>query len=222
MENSEMLREGILLVKRIARLLYDNQYKPLDYEDFVSFGYEGLLNAISKYDSNSGVLFTTYASYRIRGSILDAIRHNAFLSRKDLILQKTIKTIENEYYQKNGQEISLYLLSQISGYSIQEIEWIKEVGMPMACYDEVEYPKAYNENLDRVENFELRKVVRLMRMRLATRENQVLSLCYGEQLSDKEISEVLHMSLSSISQARKRALIKLRSMPEMKQLQDYL
>ena len=99
------LREALILeyshlIKFIAGRLNIYFGSNVEYDDLVSFGVFGLIDAIDKFDVNKGVKFETYASLRIRGSIIDSIREMDWVPRslrqKNKELEKAYWEVENE------------------------------------------------------------------------------------------------------------------------------
>ena len=107
-EKSPELREKIILeyaplVKLVAGRLSMYLGYNVEYEDLVSYGIFGLIDAIDKFDCMKEIKFETYASLRIRGAILDQIRKMDWIPRTIRQRQKKIDAVMKEVEQKNGR-----------------------------------------------------------------------------------------------------------------------
>ncbi|MEW9124653.1 MAG: sigma-70 family RNA polymerase sigma factor, partial [Thermotaleaceae bacterium] len=97
----QLIVEYIDLVKIIAGRLYTNYGKTVEFDDLVSYGIFGLIDAIEKFDPSKNVKFETYAYIRVRGAIIDQLRNLDWIPRsirqKHKKLEDIYKTIENEF-----------------------------------------------------------------------------------------------------------------------------
>ena len=106
---SPEIREKIILeyaplVKLVAGRLSMYLGYNVEYEDLVSYGIFGLIDAIDKFDNMKEVKFETYASLRIRGAILDQIRKMDWIPRTIRQKQKKIEAVMKEIELLNGRE----------------------------------------------------------------------------------------------------------------------
>ena len=100
----------------------------VEYEDLVSYGVFGLIDAIDKFDTNKEVKFETYASLRIRGAILDQIRKMDWIPRTIRQRQKQIDTAMKELEQRNGRPATDAELAAYMGISEDEfLDWQNQV-----------------------------------------------------------------------------------------------
>ena len=79
--NEIVVEKYIPLVKYIAGRVILGKNKYIEYEDLVGYGMVGLMDAISKFDEEKGMKFSTYASIRIRGAMIDEMRRNSPISK---------------------------------------------------------------------------------------------------------------------------------------------
>lgn len=77
----EVVKKYIPLVKYIASRVIIGKTKYIEYEDLVSYGMIGLMDALNKFDVSKGMKFSTYASIRIKGSMIDELRRNSPISK---------------------------------------------------------------------------------------------------------------------------------------------
>lgn len=222
------LREKIIieyapLVKLVAGRLSMYLGYAVEYDDLVGYGIFGLIDAIDKYNSDKEVKFETYASLRIRGAILDQIRKMDWIPRSLRQKQKKIEQAVRELESLNGKnateaEIADYLqmseeelLSWRSQMKItnlislnEYIEQGSEIPMDAVGNSHFEQPEKV------VENKELKQILAGSLENLTEKEKKVILLYYYEDLTLKEISKVLEVSESRVSQLHTRALQKLK------------
>jgi RNA polymerase sigma factor for flagellar operon FliA len=223
------LREKIILeyaplVKIVAGRLSMYLGYNVEYDDLVSYGIFGLIDAIDKFDPTKEVKFETYASLRIRGAILDQIRKMDWIPRTIRQRQRQIDNAIKQLEAKNGKvptddEISIYLgisedeysdwQSQVKADSVISLNEYVEQG-----YD-VSSEKSSSANFDMpekvVEKAELKKVLGEALELLTDKEKKVILLYYYEDLTLKEISSVLEVTESRVSQLHTRALQKMKT-----------
>ncbi|BCS80489.1 FliA/WhiG family RNA polymerase sigma factor [Anaerocellum diazotrophicum] len=200
----------------------------VEYDDLVSYGSIGLLDAIEKFDSQKGVKFETYAYTRIKGAIIDCVRSQDFLPRS---IRQKAKEIERAYIEieKEGKTPTVQEVAKRIGISIDELQKLQEkISSGMIISLESFLEQNYESKIGGLEDFvsqpehfieneELREVLRQQIDSLMENERMVIVLYYYEDLSIKEIAKILGVSESRVSQLHTRALLKLRSA-----LQKYL
>ncbi len=226
---SPEIREKIILeyaplVKLVAGRLSMYLGYNVEYEDLVSYGVFGLIDAIDKYDNMKAVKFETYASLRIRGAILDQIRKMDWIPRtirqKQKKIDAAIKEIENE----KGRAATDEEIAKSLGISDEEyLSWQSQMKVTgVVSLDEfmesgTEAPAQQNSQQrfetpeEVIEKEEMKKVLGQALELLTEKEKKVILLYYYEDLTLKEISNVLEVSESRISQLHTRALQKLKS-----------
>lgn len=214
-----LIEHYVYLVKVVAGRLgiYLSQY--VDQDDLVGYGVLGLIDAIDKFDINKNVKFETYASLRIRGAILDAIRKLDWVPRT---LRKKQKDIDRAYthlectlgHQPTDAEVAAFLELDVDAYN----ELLKEVNISsLISIDEYMYQfetvKDANTTLPEhyIEENEVREMLAYFIDHLPEREKKVVFLYYYEELTLKEISHVLEVSESRVSQLHTKAVSRLRA-----------
>ena len=225
---TSQIREQIIveyapLVKLVAGRLSMYLGYNVEYEDLVSYGIFGLIDAIDKFDLAKNVKFETYASLRIRGAILDQIRKMDWIPRSVRQKQKLIDSanakIETMYGRPaTDEEIAEELEVSVDDYyawqgqtnitnlvSLDEfVEQGSEMRMDPAGNSHFEQPERA------VEKEELTKMIREALEQLTDKERQVVMLYYFEEMTLKEISCVLEVSESRVSQLHTKSLVKLK------------
>ena len=225
------LREKIILeyaplVKVVAGRLSMYLGYNVEYEDLVSYGIFGLIDAIDKFDYMKEVKFETYASLRIRGSILDQIRKMDWIPRTIRQKQKKIDSVIREIEQETGRAASDEEIARALEISEDEYaEWqsqMKITGL-VSLNEYMEQGSDVSQDYSRhttaqfmspeesIEKEELTKVLGEALELLTEKEQKVITLYYYEELTLKEISNVLEVSESRISQLHTRALQKMKT-----------
>lgn len=212
-------------VKYVAGRIAVNLPSNVEFDDLVSYGILGLIDAIDKYDTSRQVKFKTYAKTRIRGAIFDELRVLDWTPRS--IRQKARK-LEKAYAKLEGKlgrdakddEIAEYLGIDISELhklfdetkkslllSLDEIFYDDEEGS--SRLDFVEDQKSDNPQL-KIEESEAKKILADAISKLSDRERMVITLYYYEELTSKEIGKILGVSDSRVSQLHTKAILRLR------------
>lgn len=223
--NEQLILDNIYLVKNIASKYYT--YKlGMDYEDLVSYGIMGLIDATKKFDKNRGCKFSTYAVLKIKSFIIDEIRRNSPISRND------VSNISK--YNSSVEELQKILLREPTDDEIAKYMnlSLKEVGkiesnihiMTTTSLDNIIFEdnndikvvdtvkdddKLIPSNIIE-ENEKLEILTKAIQI-LKERDRLVLSLYYYEELTFKEIGKVLEVSESRICQLHSRAIVNLRN-----------
>ncbi|KUP07132.1 RNA polymerase sigma factor SigD [Bacillus coahuilensis p1.1.43] len=207
-------------VQRISSTLPKNVSK----DDLKSLGMMGLLDALQKFDIERDLKFDTYASFRIRGSIIDGLRKEDWLPRntrdKAKKIEKTISRLEQTLMRKIVPEDVAKELDMSADEVIQimnEHFFANVLSMDeMTREEEKDSPKfqmqdekSRSPEEELVKSEQIRDLEQHIRG-LNEKEQLVLSLFYQEELTLTEIGEVLQLSTSRISQIHSKALFKLR------------
>lgn len=228
-ENKDVaVREALILeyahlVKFIAGRLNIYFGSNVEYDDLVGFGVFGLIDAIDKFDMNKGVKFETYASLRIRGAIIDSIRELDWVPRslrqKNKELEKAYREVENTL----GRSASDSDIAEKLGISLKEFsKLINEVNVASMVSLEDFLEQNYEIDTDaqngaqnnsperEAELNELKDILGDSIDKLPEKERTVLTLYYYEDLTLKEISAIMKVSESRISQLHTKAIMRLR------------
>ncbi|WP_054738661.1 FliA/WhiG family RNA polymerase sigma factor [Cellulosilyticum ruminicola] len=214
-----IIENYVYLVKLVAGRLgiYLNQY--VDLDDLVGYGILGLIDAIDKFDLNKNVKFETYASLRIRGAILDAIRKLDWVPRTLRKKQKELDKVYVELETKLGRRPEDVEVASFLGISLDEYnELLKDVNISALVsideytfqFETIKDPKAPLPD-DYVEDKEMKETLAELIEKLPERERKVIFLYYFEELTLKEISKVLEVSESRVSQLHTKAVSRLRA-----------
>ena len=227
---SPEIREKIILeyaplVKVVAGRLSMYLGYNVEYEDLVSYGIFGLIDAIDKFDCLKDVKFETYASLRIRGAILDQIRKMDWIPRTIRQKQKRIDAAIKEIETQCGRSATDEEIAKSLGITADEyLDWqsqmkitnvvslneFLEQGSEVSNEAGSTRSAAFDSPEEILERDELKKMLTQALELLTEKERKVILLYYYEDLTLKEISNILEVSESRISQLHTRALQKMR------------
>lgn len=220
----KLILEYAPLVKLVAGRLSMYLGYNVEYDDLVGYGIFGLIDAIDKFDSMKAVKFETYASLRIRGAILDQIRKMDWIPRTIRQRQKKIDAAVKEIEAVHGRNATDEEIAVALNISNEEFtEWQSQMKvtnlvslnefMEQGC----EVPQENNRNShfdapeEVIEKGELKRTLEEALELLTEKERRVIELYYYEDLTLKEISNILEVSESRISQLHTRALQKMKA-----------
>lgn len=216
------------LVKYVAGKVAVGMPHNVEFDDLVGFGTFGLLDAIEKFDPEKNVKFKTYAVTRIRGAIFDELRSIDWVPRsvrqKTKELEETIGSLEAQLGRTaTDQEIAqalgmtedefLKTMMRISGTSILSLNdvWFSgDENDKVSIGESIEAPSSLNPDII-VEKDEIRRIIVEAINELPDKEKKVLVLYYYEDLTLKEIGQVLEVTESRVSQLHTKAILRLRA-----------
>jgi RNA polymerase sigma factor for flagellar operon FliA len=227
----QMVLQYAPLIKYIASRLALRLPAHISLDDLISSGLIGLIDAIHKFDPSKNISFKTYAEFRVRGAILDELRSLDWIPRS---IRKKSALIEKAYaeLQKNlgrpaeAEEVAaalgidleefFQLLDETKGVSLVELESVwKTLGSPQETSGE-ELSEILKDDKVRdpfmaVHFLELQDVLVQAIDALPDKEKLLVSLYYYEELTMKEIGEIMGYTESRISQLHTQAVYRLRS-----------
>ena len=216
------------LVKYVAGRLGSGLPAHVDDDDLVSYGLLGLIGAIERFDPDRDIKFETYAIARIKGSIIDELRSMDWVPRSVRSRARDIERAIGELEARLGraptdEEISRKLgvsedelnesLTEISRTSIAALDELWTVsagGDQIALIDTIEDTQGPNPQSALAET-ELKEAVGEAIARLPEREKLVVTLYYYEELTLREIGEVLGVTESRVSQLHTKAILRLKA-----------
>jgi RNA polymerase sigma factor FliA len=232
--NDRGLRDRLILtyaplVKYVAGRLGSGLPAHVDEGDLVSYGLLGLIGAIERFDPERDIKFETYAIARIKGSIIDELRSMDWVPRsvraRARDIERAIAHLEGRLHRApNDEEIAAHLglseeefqeaLLEISRSSIAALDelWAGSSGGgdAVALIDTIEDPEAPEPQAAMAQT-ELREALGEAIARLPEREKLVVTLYYYEELTLREIGEVLGVTESRVSQLHTKAVLRLKS-----------
>ena len=219
----QLIIEYSQLVKLVAGRLGMYLGYSVEYDDLCGYGIFGLIDAIDKFDRGKDVKFETYASLRIRGSILDQIRKMDWIPRTVRQKRKKIEEAIKQIETKTGRNASDEEIAQELGIGEEELndwqtqlnvtnvislnEFVEQGGEPVM---DAKNNSHFIQPEESVQEEELKKVLMESLELLTEKEKKVILLYYYEDLTLKEISSILEVSESRVSQLHTKALLKMR------------
>ncbi|RHW65533.1 FliA/WhiG family RNA polymerase sigma factor, partial [Clostridium botulinum] len=211
----EIVKKYIPLVKYIASRVIIGKTKYIEYEDLVSYGMIGLMDALNKFDESKGMKFSTYASIRIKGSMIDELRRNSPISKGAMDklnryneaiekLQKKLNKEPNLIQIADELNISLKEVSEIENYinyisviSLEDLIFSSEDEVPLIGTIKDEKSPSPEKHVEENEQLDyLAKAIEL----LNEKDRLVVTLYYYEELTLKEIGKILNVSESRVCQ----------------------
>ncbi len=223
----ELIVSHLPLVKFLVGRIASQLPPHLDQEDLMSAAVIGLITAAERFDPSRGVQFKTFAEQRIRGTILDELRSQDWLTRS---LRDKFKKLEREFvmlehrFGRNptSEEVAKSLEISVEEYHqmLEEIHLLSFVSLDESWEDEDGSPFGLLDILEDkgVENPQSQLMAKQMLdvlteaiEGLPEKERLVITLYYYEELNLKEIGAVLELSESRISQLHSQAIVRLRA-----------
>jgi RNA polymerase sigma factor for flagellar operon FliA len=224
-ERERLILENLPQVRLIARRIHERLPESVSLDDLVSTGIVGLISAVDNFDPRQNVKLRTYAEYKIRGAILDSLRGLDWASRDRRRKAKQIEAAISAAEQRlrrspNEEEIAAELALGLKEYR----EWLVDIrGLTMNSLDYSSEREDGRKLIETVadneahwpsrllESSELERLLAEAIERMPPVERTVLSLYYREELTLREIAEVMKLHLSRISQLKSQAIVRLRA-----------
>ncbi|ANE47561.1 RNA polymerase sigma factor SigD [Paenibacillus swuensis] len=219
-----IIEQYLPLVDYVSNRLAVGLPKNVSKDDLGSFGVMGLMDATEKFDYERGLQFETYASWRIRGAMIDGLRQGDWVPRS---VREKAKKVEEAYQRLEQEHLRSVTDEEISDYlDVSEKDFqhmLQEISITTLC--SLEDPIGDEESETRlsmlvdekarnpeykVNEFFLKESLVKAIERLTEKERIVVSLLYYEDLSLSEIAEVMSLSPSRISQLHSKAILRLR------------
>ena len=230
-EKEKIVEKYIPLVKYLASRIMLGKTKYIEYEDLVSYGIVGLLDALNRYDSSKGMKFSSYATLRIKGAMIDEIRKNRPISKgamdKLAKYNESVERLQNIYMREPSiKEIASDLnvteseVSQVENY----INYMSILSLESVIYsddDDVTIMETLEDKnaISPEESLEYKEKLEFLTQaieNLKEKDKLILKLYYYEKFTLKEIGQVLEVSESRVCQLHSRALRNLREIMQKK------
>ena len=224
-DRSQLIRDNMPLVELVVQRMIPQVPSFMTKEDMISAAMVGLVDAANKFDATKGVKFKTFAEYRVRGAILDEMRKLDWFSRsmrdKQNQLTQTMLRLERQFGRSPEEE---EMASEL-GLSMDEYHELLAEVSHLGCVslhetlDHSEEGRSFLDNLEdmagpdigeALEKEEMTRIMAEILEELSEKERLVVALYYYEELTQKEIAEVLSVSEGRVSQLHSQALLKLR------------
>lgn len=211
-KKDELALQYLPAVKAMAFRLKERLPSSVDYMDLSAIGTEELIKLARRYDESLNDSFWGYAKKRVYGAMLDYLRSLDILSRSSRKLIKAIDYAVEEYRAIHDEEPSDEELAEILNESVEKIHEARiasSIYTVMPLHDQLQVGDE-GASLANIEREELIDVIKIVLEGYSQREQLVIQLYYFEELSLKEISEVLNITESRISQIHKSVIHKIK------------
>lgn len=213
-----LVRTHMDLVRKIAWHLHGRVGRMAEVEDMLQVGYMGLVDAAQRYTPRQGATFAAYAAIRIRGSIIDYLRASSSLCRATIVMQQKMRAATQKLEQQLLRTPEKAEVATEMGLTVGELEdWETQFGASqIKSLDEVYtdhsllFSDAARTVEDKMQQDEMRKMLRTALGQLPQREALVLQLYFVEELNVYEIAEILGVTTGRVSQIKKAAVGRLR------------
>ncbi|MBQ7287873.1 MAG: FliA/WhiG family RNA polymerase sigma factor [Candidatus Gastranaerophilales bacterium] len=220
----KLIVQYIYLARYVVGRIKVNLPPSFSFEDIVSFGIEGLIDAIEKYHPSKGAKFESYALMRIRGSIIDKIRSSDWLQRTLRIKIKEVKITTERLKQQIGRAPTTKEVADVMGMSEEKVNEILSSDVSInSIYDKKGSGEDSVEIIDTIEDenssrpedemekTDAKKELEQALKKLPERERTLLVFYYHENMTLKEIGEAINVSESRVCQLHAQAIMKLRN-----------
>ncbi len=227
MAREKLLTENLNLVHHVARQLSKALAAPADFDELVSCGTIGLMNALEAFEPARGLAFSTFAVPRIRGAILDELRRQDHVPRSIRRKTREIAQARETLSRIFGRPASDRELAEQLGLDLETLwrwqadtENAVQISLDQGAADHEGEPFLPPEALsdesagsieDEISRDQEKEILKQALTRLKEQERIVLTLYYFEELKLHEIADVLDLTESRVSQIRAKALTRLRT-----------
>jgi RNA polymerase sigma factor FliA len=224
-EREQLILDHLPQVRLIARRIHERLPGSVALEDLVSTGVVGLISAIDRFDPSQNVKLRTYAEYKIRGAILDSLRGLDWAPRQQRRRSKQIEQAISALELQLGRTPSEEEIASSLGVSLAEYhDWLSGIrGINIGSLehhppedqgrDLLRFVAANDEDWPSkaLERSELKRLLAQAINRMPHIERTVLGLYYQEELTLREIAQVVKLHESRVSQLKTQAITRLRA-----------
>lgn len=225
-EFQQMVLEQMPQVKYIARRIHGHLPKHVPFEDLLQAGMVGLIDALNKFDCDKNVKFGSYAKFRIRGAILDSLRELDWSPRELRRKSREIDSVTQKLQTELGRSASDPELASALGLTLSEFhELTNEIrGLEISSLQGESNDEGHDTDLAQnlpgpeeenpltlCEKGEMADRLKHAIAELPEREQQVLMLYYEQELTMKEVGELMGVGESRVSQIHSLAVKHLRA-----------
>ncbi len=219
---SEVVREFLPLIRRIARGLAFRNPSSLDAEDLTSVGIIGLLGALARFDSERAIKFRTFAEYRIRGMMLDEMRAMDWIPRSVRARKDQIYQASAAFVRREGRPPARHEIAELLGLTQEELDAssaydtrMLSLDDPMGTHDEGYTLKDVLPDEEQLDPYalcvssETNQALEMAITHLSGRQQDVMHQYYFQGLTMKEIGQTLSLTESGVCRIHAEILRKL-------------
>ncbi|MFN3336934.1 MAG: FliA/WhiG family RNA polymerase sigma factor, partial [Thermomicrobium sp.] len=223
-ERTQLVERYAPLVKYVVDRMRLSLPPSIERDDLIGYGTIGLLEALERFDDSRGVKFESYAVMRIRGAILDALRTLDIVPRSARSRARQIEQATRELFAEHGRMPSEQELADHLGMTVGELQQAVSdaacIFLPLQTTDDPDElsleeqladPSAL-EPADVAAEEDIKDRIATALATLSPRDRLIVSLYYYEELTMREISHVLRISESRVSQILNRVRLQLRAL----------
>jgi len=215
---NQLINDNTNLVKKISWHLHGRVNSIVDIEDIIQIGMLGLISAAQNYVPQKNASFTSYASIRIKGEILDYLRKSSNLDRTTILIKKNSEKAINNLRNKLGREpYQNEIAIELGMPSEKYLEWSHAFEASVIKSLEDSYDDYSNWFItndlnpeDQINEVELRENLKKSLKTLKGKEALIIQLYFVEELNIYEIAEVLEVTTGRVSQIKTSAIRKIR------------
>ena len=211
-QEDELAIQYLPAVKAMAFRLKERLPSSVDFSDLSAIGTEELIKLARRYDENLNDSFWGYAKKRVYGAMLDYLRSLDILSRASRKLVKQIDYAVEEYRLTHDEEPTDTELAEILEEDVEKIHEARiasNIYTVMPLHDQLQVGDE-GAALAQIEKDELVEVIKKVLSTYKEREQMIIQLYYFEELTLKEISNILNITESRISQIHKSVIQKIK------------
>lgn len=232
-ERAQLVERYAPLVKYVVDRMRLSLPPSIERDDLIGYGTIGLLEALERFDDSRGVKFESYAVMRIRGAILDALRTLDIVPRSARSRARQIEQAMRELFAEHGRMPSEQELADHLGMTVGELQQAVSdaacIFLPLQTTDDPDElsleeqladPSAL-EPADVAAEEDIKGRIATALATLSPRDRLIVSLYYYEELTMREISQVLRISESRVSQILNRVRLQLRALLRERGVQEY-
>ncbi len=232
-ERTQLIERYAPLVKYVVDRMRLSLPPSVERDDLIGYGTIGLLEALERFDDSRGVKFESYAVMRIRGAILDALRTLDIVPRSARSRARQIEQATRELFAEHGRMPSEQELADHLGMSVDELQQAVSdaacIFLPLQTTDspdelsleeQLADPDAL-EPADVAAEEDIKGRIAAALATLSPRDRLIVSLYYYEELTMREISQVLRISESRVSQILNRVRLQLRALLRERGIHQY-
>jgi RNA polymerase sigma factor FliA len=222
-EREQLILSHYAMVRRVAFRMVSRYPSCIEADDLITIGTLGLIDAVDKFESNRSVSFSAYARIRVQGAILDELRKADWVPRSVRNRFSKLQEARKFLFEELGREPTEEELSEKLEVSVDRLRALIK-GATVRTVVSIEDGKDDNENkigstlpsqeptpLEAATREHLREAVRSKVSDLPERERQIVDMYYFQELTFREIGEILGITESRISQLHSRMKSRLNS-----------
>jgi RNA polymerase sigma factor for flagellar operon FliA len=224
-DRSQLIRDNLQMVEIVVQRMIPQVPSFMTKDDMKSAAMVGLADAANRFDASKGIQFKTFAEYRMRGAILDEMRKLDWFSRtmreKNSLLTQTMLRLERKLNRSPEEEEMAQALDMTLEQYHSLLNQVSHLGC-VSLHETLDHREEGRDFLDSLEDMsgptplevleqeELTYLLADILEELSEKERLVVALYYYEELTQKEIAEVINVSEGRVSQLHSQALLKLK------------